>query len=101
MLLTGRLQCLQRMGLAHESSLGVWIVHADAEQVLRTMGERGDIVRTMQRAMGGVPRDMVVFEHGDNTRSVVGRVVAKGMADELYDRGYLVVDGIDLSLIHI
>jgi type IV secretory pathway VirD2 relaxase len=94
-LLIGRLQRLQHMGLAHESSPGMWGVHADAEQVLRAMGERGDIVRTMQRAMSGVPRDLAVFEPGDNARSVVGRVAAKGMADELYDRGYLVVDGTD------
>jgi len=95
MLLIGRLQRLQRMGLAHESSPGVWAVHAEAEQVLRTMGERGDIVRTMQRAMSGVPRDLAVFAPGVNARSVVGRVAAKGMADELYDRGYLVIDGTD------
>lgn len=94
-LLIGRLQRLQHMGLAHESSPSVWAIHADAEQVLRTMGERSDIVRTMQRAMGGVPRDLAVFEAGENARSVVGRVAAKGMADELYDRGYLVVDGTD------
>jgi len=94
-LLIGRLQRLQHMGLAHESSSGVWAVHADAEQVLRAMGERGDIVRTMQRAMSGVPRDLAVFDAGENARSVVGRVAAKGMADELYDRGYLVVDGTD------
>ncbi|WP_413439438.1 DUF3363 domain-containing protein [Sulfuriferula sp. GW1] len=94
-LLVGRLQRLQRMGLAHESSPGVWAVQAEAEQVLRTMGERGDIVRTMQRAMNGVPRDLAVFEPGENARPVVGRVAAKGMADELYDRGYLVIDGID------
>lgn len=94
-LLIGRLQRLQHMGLAHESSPGVWAVHSDAEQVLRTMGERGDIVRTMQRAMSGVPRDLAVFDAGENIRSVVGRVAAKGMADELYDRGYLVVDGTD------
>ena len=94
-LLIGRLQRLQRMGLAHESAPGVWAVHAEAEQVLRAMGERGDIVRTMQRAMGGVPRDLVVFAPGENARHVVGRVAAKGMADELHDRGYLVVDGTD------
>ena len=94
-LLIGRLQRLQHMGLAHESSPGVWAVQADAEQVLRTIGERGDIVRTMQRAMSGVPRDLAVFDAGENARSVVGRVAAKGMADELYDRGYLVVDGTD------
>jgi type IV secretory pathway VirD2 relaxase len=94
-LLIGRLQRLQHMGLAHESSPGVWGVHADAEQILRAMGERGDIVRTMQRAMGGVQRDLAVFEPGENVHPVVGRVATKGMADELYDRGYLVIDGID------
>ena len=94
-LLVGRLQRLQRMELAHETSPGVWAFHAKSEQVLRTMGERGDIVRTLQRAMGGVQRDLAVFEPGDNARLVVGRVAAKGMADELYDRGYLVIDGVD------
>ena len=94
-LLIGRLQRLQRMGLARESSPGVWTLHAEAEQVLRMMGERGDIVRTMQRAMSGMPRDFSVFESGENARPVIGRVAAKGMADELCDRGYLVIDGID------
>lgn len=93
--LIGRLQRLQRMGLAHESSPGLWAVHAEAEQVLRMMGERGDIVRTMQRAMGGAQRGLAIFEPGENARPVIGRVAAKGMADELYDQGYLVVDGID------
>jgi type IV secretory pathway VirD2 relaxase len=94
-LLIGRLQRLQRMGLAHESAPGVWAVHAETEQVLRKMGERGDIVRTMQRAMRGVPRDLAVFAPGENAGHVVGRVAAKGMADELLDRGFLVVDGTD------
>ncbi len=94
-LLVGRLQRLQRMGLAAKGSPGVWTVHADTEQVLRAMGERGDIVRTMQRAMGSAPRGLVVFEPGENVRPVIGRVAAKGMADELYDRGYLVIDSID------
>lgn len=94
-LLVGRLQRLQRMGLATEHQPAVWAVHADAEPVLRAMGERGDIIRTMQRAMGGVPRDLTVFEPGKDARTVVGRVAAKGLADELNDKGYLVVDGVD------
>ena len=94
-LLVGRLQRLQRMGLASEQQPGVWAVHADAEPVLRAMGERGDIIRTMQRAMGGAQRDLAVFQPGEESRSVIGRVAGKGLADELYDKGYLVVDGID------
>lgn len=94
-LLVGRLQYLQRLGLAHEKAPAVWAINPQAESVLRSMGERGDIVRTMQRAMGGAHRELAVFEAGDATRPVIGRVAAKGLADELYDRGYLVIDGID------
>jgi type IV secretory pathway VirD2 relaxase len=73
LLLIGRLQRLQRLGLANEVQPGIWAVHADAEKTLRALGERGDIIRTMQRAMSGQPR----------------------LADELHDRGYLVIDGVD------
>lgn len=95
LLLVGRLQRLQRMGLASELHTGIWTVHADAEPTLRMMGERGDIIRTMQRAMSGKQRDLTVFQPGEDSRSIIGRVAGKGLADELYDKGYLIVDGTD------
>ncbi|AVO31720.1 relaxase/mobilization nuclease and DUF3363 domain-containing protein [Pseudomonas aeruginosa] len=95
LLLIGRLQRLQRLGLADETQPGTWAVHADAEKTLRALGERGDIIRTMQRAMSGQPREQAVFEPGDDGRTIVGRVAGKGLADELHDRGYLVIDGVD------
>ncbi|AMV05963.1 relaxase/mobilization nuclease domain-containing protein [Xanthomonas citri] len=99
LLLIGRLQRLQRLGLADEEQPGTWAVHTDTEKTLRALGERGDIIRTMQRAMRGEPRELVVFEPGQNDdgsgRSIIGRVAAKGLADELHDRGYLVIDGVD------
>ncbi|WP_049233858.1 DUF3363 domain-containing protein, partial [Pseudomonas aeruginosa] len=61
----------------------------------RALGERGDIIRTMQRAMRGQPRELAVFEPGEDGRIIVGRVAAKGLDDELRDRGYLVIDGVD------
>jgi type IV secretory pathway VirD2 relaxase len=95
LLLIGRLQRLQRLGLADEVQPGTWAIHADAEKTLRALGERGDIIRTMQRAMRGEARELAVFESGDDVRSIIGRVAAKGLADELRDRGYLVIDGVD------
>ncbi|RXT65857.1 MULTISPECIES: relaxase/mobilization nuclease and DUF3363 domain-containing protein [Gammaproteobacteria] len=99
LLLIGRLQRLQRLGLADEMQPGIWAVHADAEKTLRALGERGDIIRTMQRAMSGQQRELAVFEPSQNDdgggRSILGRVAAKGLADELHDRGYLVIDGVD------
>ncbi|MCV0275842.1 DUF3363 domain-containing protein [Pseudomonas aeruginosa] len=95
LLLIGRLQRLQRLGLADETQPGTWAVQADAEKTLRALGERGDIIRTLQRAMGGQSRELAVFVPGEEGRTVIGRVTAKGLADELHDRGYLVVDGVD------
>ena len=94
-MLIGRLQRLQRMGLATEQQPGVWAIHAVAEPTLRAMGERGDIIRTMQRAMSGKQRELAVFQPGADGHTIVGRVAAKGLADELYDKGYLVIDGTD------
>ncbi len=94
LLLIGRLQHLQRRAWPTRCS-PARAVHADAEKTLRALGERGDIIRTMQRAMSGKPRELAVFEPGDDGRTIVGRVAAKGLADELHDRGYLVIDGLD------
>jgi hypothetical protein len=63
------------------------------QQTLTTMGERGDILRTMHKALRGQQRECVL--EAEPTRPVIGRIAAKGLADELNDRGYLVVDGID------
>lgn len=99
LLLIGRLQRLQHLGLADETQPGTWAVHADAEKTLRALGERGDIIRTMQRAMRGELRELAVFEPSQDAdgsgRTIVGRVAGKGLADELHDRGYLVIDGVD------
>ncbi|WP_339846254.1 relaxase/mobilization nuclease and DUF3363 domain-containing protein [uncultured Halopseudomonas sp.] len=95
LLLIGRLQRLQRMGLASERQPGGWMIHPEAERTLRSMGERGDIIRTMQRAMSGRQCELDVFEPTEDASPIIGRVAAKGLADELNDRGYLVLDGVD------
>ncbi|MGL4318452.1 MAG: DUF3363 domain-containing protein [Pseudomonas sp.] len=95
LLLIGRLQHLQRLGLAEEVQPGAWTIQDDAEKTLHALGERGDIIRTMQRAMSGQSRELAVFEPGEGTRAVIGRVAAKGLADELRDQAYLVIDGVD------
>ena len=91
----GRLQHLQKMGLAQPLSAGQWRLREDAEQTLRGLGERGDIVRTMQRAFSGQQREFAVFNADDSMTAVVGRIAGKGITDELRDRAYLIVDGLD------
>ncbi len=93
--MVGRLQHLRSMGLAEESSTSVWRVNPQAEPVLRAMGERGDIIRTMQRAFSKERRDFNIVDPARPGAPIVGRIAAKGLADELNDRRYLIVDGID------
>lgn len=97
----GRLQKLRRLGLAEELRPGQWRLGEGLEDILRRMGERGDIIKTMHREMAGKdiarsPGDYAILDPRDaNTKPVVGRVVARGLSDELKDRHYLIVDGVD------
>ena len=47
----GRLQMLARYGLATESEPGVWQLSDQMEPTLRELGERGDIVKAINRAL--------------------------------------------------
>ena len=94
-LLVGRLQRLQSMGLARRVTPSCWTLSPAHESTLRSMGERGDIVRTMQRTLGGHSRELAIPDLKANVTAVVGRIAGKGLVDELHERGYLVVDGID------
>jgi type IV secretory pathway VirD2 relaxase len=47
----GRRQTLQRYGLTEEAKPGVWVVSKKLEPALRDLGERGDIVKAINRAL--------------------------------------------------
>jgi type IV secretory pathway VirD2 relaxase len=96
----GRLRHLERMGLAEEKKSGVWAIDPKLETKLRSMGERGDIMVTMNQVMRshGIDRsagDFTIFSGARKAEPVIGKVVEVGIADEMTDRKYLVVDGID------
>ena len=100
-----RLGKLGEMGLATEHTPGVWELSERLEPTLREMGERGDIVRTMQKALRaeGAERDPMSFEIHDAAPAapIVGRVIDKYLSDELGDNLTLVVDGIDGRTHHV
>jgi len=100
-LLVGRLQRLGELGLAECLAPNRWQLSRGLEPMLRAMGERGDIIRRMQRALGGERREFATFANTKLPESVTGRLVAKGIVDPLNDRGYLIVDGIDGHAHHI
>jgi len=94
-LLIGRLDRLTDMGLASKTVPGKYRVEPGFESTLRAMGERGDIIRTMQRAFSNAHREYRIFDASDLNARVVGRIAGKGLTDELSDRRYLVIDGLD------
>lgn len=97
----GRLQSLGKMGLATEEMRGCWRLDADLEQRLRALGERGDIIKAMARAVkdhapGREHEPFVVHDgRAKLIAPVVGRVIERGLADEHRDRHYLIVDAAD------
>jgi type IV secretory pathway VirD2 relaxase len=99
-LLIGRLQRLEVLGLARQTEEGAWQLRLDAETVLRGLGERGDIIRTMQRALGAQHREFA-FPGGAGTEPFTGRIAAKGLAGEEHDKPYVIVDGLDGRAHHV
>jgi type IV secretory pathway VirD2 relaxase len=97
---TGRLATLGRLGLAVRTKSG-WQLADGLEDTLRRMGERGDIIRTMQRAFserGTAPAlaDLAIYEPGaQGARAITGRIVERGLSDEHGDRHYLLVEATD------
>lgn len=103
----GRLQSLSRLGFATEERRGQWRLDADMEASLKAMGRRGDIIATMQHELArrgrGVGTDnYAIHDPAHGTMSpVTGRVVSGGLSDELRDRRYVIVEGLDGLTHHI
>ncbi|HEX4693614.1 relaxase/mobilization nuclease RlxS [Sphingomonas sp.] len=97
----GRLAKLAKLGLAEPLRGMRWQLAAGYDETLKRMGERGDIIRTMQRAFAtrGIERaraDQLIYDPAAaDARPLVGRLVGRGLADEHADRHYLIVDGVD------
>ncbi|MEZ5656942.1 MAG: DUF3363 domain-containing protein, partial [Sphingobium sp.] len=99
---------LERMGLATEHTPGIWTISARAEPMLRELGVRGDIIKTMHEALEreGIAGHRSVASyalHSDRPNErIVGRVVAKGLGgDELGERMGLTIDGVDGRVHHL
>lgn len=96
----GRLRKLERLGLASQEGALHWHLSPTMEAALRRMGERGDIVRTMQRAYASRGKALPLAEHAifepafDRT-PLVGRIVERGLSDEHQDRHYLILEATD------
>ena len=101
----GRLRKLEALGLAHQIGHGQWTISDDAETVLRELGQRGDVIKRIHRGLADLKleRSTAAYVLAAETLpdSVVGRLIARGLDDELRETAYAVVDGIDGRTHHI
>ena len=103
-LLVGRAEALERLGLAEPVGPAQWMLKPDVEATLRALGERGDIIKTMHRALSRPGREVdagALAIHGDEQPNVLGRLADRGLYDELKGTAYVVIDGVDGRAHHI
>ena len=103
--LIGRARMLARMGLAEQVGPASWTLAQDLEPTLRELGDRGDIIRTMHRAMAGQghgsdPGRIFVHARSGDER-ITGRLVERGLHDDLTGEAYAIVDGVDGRTHHL
>ena len=104
-LMLGRAAKLERLGLAEQVGSAQWTLKPGLEPALRDLAIRGDIIKTMHRAMSGAGSqpDVARFAlHGDQpAEPVPGRLVERGLHDELKGTAYAVIDGVDGRTHHL
>jgi len=104
-LMIGRLQKLEHMGLVVSAGPGQWVVGLEADGTLRDLGMRGDIIKTMHRAFTEHGQDRGIgdyaIESNDATAPIIGRLIDKGLHDELTGEAYAVIDGTDGRAHHV
>src|SRR3546814_18621029 len=84
---------------------GQWTISENAEATLRELGERGDIIKRIHRGLTerGIERGAASYVLASESLNepVVGRLVDRGLDDELKGTAYAVVDGTDGRTHHI
>lgn len=97
--LLGRVAKLQALGLAELEGVGRWRLAEDLEPRLRELSARGDIIKTYHQAMARDGRrptpERLVIHPRDQADGVIGRLVERGLSDELTGSAYVLVDGVD------
>ncbi len=101
----GRMRKLESLGLASQIGPGQWILDECAETTLRELGERGDIIQRIHRGLAerSIERGASSYVLAGESLSdpVVGRLVDRGLDDELKGTAYAVIDGVDGRTHHV
>lgn len=101
----GRLRTLERLGVVHQIGHGQWFMSDEAEPTLRELGERGDIIKRIHRGLteAGIDRGAAsyVLAGEEMQEPIIGRLIERGLDDELKGTAYAVMDGVDGRAHHV
>lgn len=101
----GRMRTLERLGFAEPAGPARWVLAPDTEQRLRALGERGDIIKRLHKTLAkdGVSRapSSWALEGETHGEPIAGRLMARGLDDELRGTAFAVVDGVDGRVHHL
>lgn len=101
----GRMRKLQMLGLAEQIAPAQWRISDAAPTTLRELGERGDIIKRIHRGLtqAGLDRAMTTFVvNGEGMDApVIGRLMDRGLDDELQGTAYAVIDAVDGRTHHV
>jgi len=100
-----RLGKLERLGLAEPAGRGRWRLSDEVEPTLHALARRGDIIARIHRSLddGQVerPAEGWRLEADQDATGVVGRLMGRGLDDELKGSAWVVVDGVDGRAHHL
>ncbi len=102
-----RLKTLVDLSLANQIGRKQWRLADNIEDTLKRMGERGDIIKAMHRAMAetGLKRHVdansIYDRHTGNAKPVTGKIIAKGVADDVQDNAYIVMEDLNGKTVYV
>lgn len=100
-----RLRKLENWGWPPRLAPDQWIMAEQAEPTLRALGERRVIINRMHRSLTehGLERGPAgfVLSAKEIDTPITGRLLERGLHEELYGSAYAIVDGIDGRTHHI
>jgi type IV secretory pathway VirD2 relaxase len=86
-----RLAKLESLGLASRQKARQWKLEEGWKSHLKKLSERNDIIKTMNRTIGGNPGRYFIVNDKTQTFEIEGRM-HKGLTDELYDKYYGIIE---------
>ncbi len=97
-ILLARLNELESLGLAWEKKAGVWELENDFKGKLQELSRENEIVKRIESHIQDLSENhkaLILENNQPVEEKIIGKVVGKGIVNELYDSKYMVIEGIN------